>query len=164
MATFPSVNRRRLLTSAAAITVASIAPDIARPENRASSAPPPTQPPVPPSTDAQVRNFDPITILRLREIAERNSIRHEAGLPLLSLAKELRHMKEAADTQEFKKFSDAHRNRLYEKMLARVRRRCGDPNWAPTGMLSGGGLSFGAQVDKELRNLYWRITRTGAPI
>src|SRR5262245_16113016 len=139
MASFPTVNRRRLLTSATAITVAGIAPDIAPPENRPQ---PPTQPPVPPSTDAQVRNFDPITILRLREIAERNRIRHEAGLPLLSVAKELRRMKQTADAHDFKTFADALRNRLHEKMLARVRRRHGDPNWAPTGMLSGGGLSF----------------------
>jgi len=161
MATFPTVNRRRLLTSAAAITVAGIAPDIARRENHASPAPPPTQPLVPPSTGAQVRNFEPITILRLQEIAERNRIREEAGLPLLSVAKELRRMKQAADAQKFKKFADTHRNRLCEKMLAQVRRRHGDPNWSPTGMLSGGGLSFGAQVDGQMRKLYRLTTRPG---
>ena len=47
-------------------------------------------------------------------------------------------MKEAADSEKFRTFADAHRKTMYDKMLARVRRRRGDPNWTPTGMLSGG--------------------------
>ena len=42
-------------------------------------------------------------------------------------------------------------------MLARARRRSGDLNWKPTGMLSGGGMLFGGQVDRQLRKLYGRI-------
>jgi hypothetical protein len=50
---------------------------------------------------------------------------------------------------------------MYEKMLARGRGRRGEPNWAPTGMLSGGGLWFGTQVDKQLKKLYQRIAGHG---
>jgi hypothetical protein len=97
--------------------------------------------------------------LRLREIAERNRIRQDAGLPLLSVPKELRRMKEAADTEKFIKFADAHRERVYNKMLARARRRCGDPNWDPTGML--GGMWFNSQVERQARKLYRRIAVAG---
>jgi hypothetical protein len=70
---------------------------------------------------------------------------------------ELRRMKEAADAEKFRKFADAHRKRVYAKTLARARRRSGDLNWTPTGMLSGGGMLFGGQVDRQLRKLYARI-------
>jgi hypothetical protein len=66
-------------------------------------------------------------------------------------------MKELADTEKFRSFAEAHRKRIYQKMLARVRRRYGDPHWAPTGMLSGGGLWFGALVDQQLTKLYCRL-------
>jgi hypothetical protein len=64
-------------------------------------------------------------------------------------------MKKAADAEKFRKFADAHRNGVYDKMLAQVRGQCGDPNWAPTSMLSA--MWFGAQVNKELSTLYRRI-------
>jgi hypothetical protein len=66
-------------------------------------------------------------------------------------------MKEAADTEKFREFADAHRKRVYNKMLARMRRQCGDLNWAPTGLLSGGGMWFNVQVDRQVRKLYRRI-------
>lgn len=43
-------------------------------------------------------NAGPLTAARLLEIAERNRILQEAGLPLLSLAQELRRMKKGADS------------------------------------------------------------------
>jgi hypothetical protein len=66
-------------------------------------------------------------------------------------------MKEAADAAKFRNFAEAHRQSVYQKILARARRRCGDPHWVPTGMLSGGGLWFGAQVDEQLTKLYRRL-------
>jgi hypothetical protein len=63
-------------------------------------------------------------------------------------------MKEVADTEKFRKFADAHRKRLYSKMLAGARRGCGDPNWAPSGVLSGGGMWFNIQVERQARKLY----------
>jgi len=101
-------------------------------------------------------------MLRLQEIAERNSVRQQAGLPLLSVPKELRRMKEAADGEKFRAFVEANRKRVYAKMLGRVRRRCDEPNWAPSDVLSGGGLCFAAHVDRQLRTLYRRTTRIRA--
>jgi hypothetical protein len=115
------INRRQLLTSAATITVAGIAPGIADTEPlRSRIAQPTTKAVAPLGAEA---HFDPVTVLRLREIAERNRVRREAGLPLLSVPKELRRMKEAAELEKFRKFADAHRKRVYDKMLARLRRR-----------------------------------------
>jgi hypothetical protein len=73
-------------------------------------------------------------------------------------------MKEVADTERFREFADAHRKTVYIKMLARMRRRCGVPNWAPTGMLSGGGMCFAAQVEKQIRKLYRRIGVIGCSV
>ena len=157
MVILPSINRRQLMTATATIAVAGLAPNPTPAEGLANSAvAQPTEPLVPPAV-VQAGNFDSVTILRLREIAQRNRIRQEAGLPLLLVPKELRRMKEAADAERFRKFSDAHCNRVQDKMLARARRRVGDPNWKPTGMLSGGGMLFGGQVDRQLRKLYGRI-------
>jgi hypothetical protein len=159
VAILPDVNRRQLLTSTATLAIAGITPNIPHGEALAKSEiAQPTE--APSSIEAPTSNFDNVTVFRLREIAERNCIRQDAGLPLLSVAKELRRMKEAADT-DFRKFADAHRKRLYNKMLARARRRCGDPNWTPTGMLSAGGIWFNIQVERQTRKLYGRIAVAG---
>jgi hypothetical protein len=142
--------------------VAGIAPNIAHTEDFAKSEiAQPTKALSLSSGGAQACNFDSITIVRLREIAERNRIRHEAGLPVLSLAMELRRMKKTADAEKFREFADAYRKRVHDRVLARLRRRCGDPNWAPTGMLSGGGMWFNVQVDRQVRKLYRRIAVIG---
>jgi len=155
MAIPPGINRRQLLTSAATITVTGIAPHIARTAAHADERlAQQGKPLAPPPADVPACNFDGVTVLRLRDILERNAIRQEAGLPLLSVPKELRRMKKAADAEKFSKFADAHRDRVYDKMLAQVRRECGDPNWAPTSMLSA--RCFGAQVNNELSTLYRR--------
>jgi hypothetical protein len=157
MVILPSINRRHLMTATATIVVAGLAPNATPADGLANSAIAlPTEPLVPPAV-AHAGNFDAVTILRLREIAQRNRIRQEAGLPLLLAPKELRRMKEAADAEKFRKYADAHRKRVYAKTLARARRRSGDLNWTPTGMLSGGGMLFGAKVDRQLRKLYGRI-------
>jgi hypothetical protein len=156
MTILPNIDRRQLLISAPTVAVAGIARNITHGKVLAKSEiAQPTE--ALSSIEAQTSNFDNVTVLRLREIAGRNRIRQDAGLPLLSVAKELRRMKEAADTEKFRKFADAHRKRLYDKMLARARRRCGDPNWTPTGMLSGGGIWFNIQVERQARKLYGRI-------
>jgi hypothetical protein len=161
MAILPNIDRRQLLTSAATITVAGIAPNIPPTEALTKTGISPTKALASPRTEASGSEFDAVTVLRLREIAERNRIREEAGLPTLSVPKELRRMKEAADTEKFRKFADAHRKRVYNNMLARTRRRGGDPNWAPTGMLSGGGMLFNIQIERQARKLYRRIAVAG---
>jgi hypothetical protein len=66
-------------------------------------------------------------------------------------------MKAVADAEKFRDFAEGHRKSIYQKMLARVRRQYGDPQWAPTGVLSGGGLWFDALVDEQLTKLYFRF-------
>jgi hypothetical protein len=154
------VDRRQLLASAAVVVTASIVPTIEQTE--AAGAAKVVQVPEAQELEDSACHFSTVTALRLREIAERNRLREEAGLPLLSMPKELRRMKEAADTEKFRKFAEVHRRRVYEKMLSRVRRRSGDPNWTATGMLSGGGFWFSVQVDEQMRKLYRRCTRRAA--
>jgi hypothetical protein len=99
MAIFPNLSRRQVFTSAATITVAGIAPNLGF---EASEIAQQAQVLAPPSKEAQAPSFSAVTLLRLREIAERNRVRQEAGLPLLSVPKELRRMKQAADAEKFR--------------------------------------------------------------
>ena len=92
---FPlSIDRRRLLTSAAAVTATAIAPD-------ANSAAGPFVQLPQVTSEAGPANFSAGTARRLIEIARRNEIRREANLPLLSIAKELRRMKKQEELEEF---------------------------------------------------------------
>jgi hypothetical protein len=146
-----------VVNSAATVTVAGIAPNVGLEAHANSEIAQQAQTLATPPEEAQAQSFSAVTSLRLREIAERNRVRQEAGLPLLSVRKELRRMKEAADVEKFRNFAEAHRRCVYQKMLARVRRQRGDPHWAPTGVLSGGGLWFDALVDEQLTRLYCRL-------
>jgi hypothetical protein len=157
MTILPNLSRRELLSTAATTAMAGIAPNVAFDVHARSGIAQQAQVLAPPAKEAQVHNFSAVTLVRLREIAERNDARQEAGLALLSVPKELRHMKETADADRFKNFAQVHRGRIYQKMLARVRRQCGDPQWAPTGVLSGGGLWFANRVDEQLTKLYSRL-------
>jgi len=88
---FPlSIDRRRLLTSAAAITMTGVVPDV-NPANSAAARDfvQPSQM----TLDAGPANVSAATARRLVEIARRNVIRREANLPLLSIPQELRRMK-----------------------------------------------------------------------
>jgi hypothetical protein len=158
VAILPPINRRQFLASTATVAVAGVAPIIADTESLIKpEIAPPTKAVVPSITEVQTVKFGKVTLRRLQEIAARNRIRQEAGLPLLSVPRELRRMKEVTDVEKFRGFTEANRKRLNEKMLTRMRRRCG-ASWAPTGVLAGGGLWFGAQVDKQMRKLYRRIS------
>ena len=93
---FPlNIDRRRLLTSAAAaVTATGIVPGLegaeaVAPDLYQSSAL---------TLKAEPRNFCAATARRLLEIARRNEIRREAKLPLLPIAKELRRMKKQERT------------------------------------------------------------------
>jgi hypothetical protein len=54
-----------------------------------------------PASETLALNVCPATASRIEEIAFRNRIRAEARLPLLSIPKELRRMKQAADLADF---------------------------------------------------------------
>ena len=127
---FPlSINRRRLLVSAAAaVTSARIVPGLesanaaASPEFFQSSQLMPK---------AEPRNFCAATARRLVEIARRNEIRREANLPLLPIAKELRRMKKQEELEEFSRFEEAHGKAVWDQVLKPRREAEANPNWRP---------------------------------
>ena len=96
--------------------------------------------------------FSIATCSRLEEIAFRNRVRKEAGLPLLSVAKELRRMKMVADEERFRQFAALHREAVWNDVLKIVRHEIGSPNWRPTGWIVG--MGFQARVDGILRHRY----------
>src|SRR5947209_16815280 len=98
-----------------------------------------------------------LTTARL-EIKKQNRIRAEAHLPLLSPAKELRRLYEADRERQFEDFlrTSPLRKRVEEKLLPRLRRLRGDPQWRSTGFLSGGGFAFSIRVRRTMRRV-WRM-------
>ncbi len=151
-----SLDRRRFLASAALATTASITAVVNLSETALAET---VQPLLPPSEVPPV-NVSAVTACRITEIIERNNLRKESGLPLLSIPRELRRIKTAEAYARFAKFSEVFRKRVQEKMLAQCRRQCGDPNWVPNWMLSGMALEY--EVSRELRKLYGRIGERNA--
>jgi hypothetical protein len=92
------------------------------------------------------------TAQKIEEIVARNIIRAEAGLPLLSIPRELRRMKEVADEAAFEQFADRHRQAVWEEVLGPVRADRGEPNWRPIRWMEG--LAFQAQVSSILRERF----------
>jgi hypothetical protein len=92
-----------------------------------------------------------------REVRERNRVRAEAHLPLLPVEVEVRRLEKVASQKARDDFvlHSPLRERVEAKLLARERRRRGDPTWVPTGVLSGGGLAFSVQVH-EVMLRFWR--------
>jgi len=99
---FPvNISRRRLLASAVSLPAASIVP-IGKPAGAAAAGGTRSFAIAP---EAEAANVCSVTATRLAEIARRNALRNEFGLPLVSVATELRRMKTAADTEKFEGFS-----------------------------------------------------------
>ena len=92
------------------------------------------------------------TAQKIEEIAARNIIRAEAGLPLLSIPRELRRMKNVDNAAEFEEFAERHRQAVWEEVLAPVREARGEPNWHPSTFMEG--LVFQAQVSKILHERF----------
>src|SRR6516164_11692452 len=116
-----AMNRRHLLATVAAIPMNGILP----PQVTADAVPVPSIP----TSESSPLNVCPATARRIEEIIARNRIRAEACLPLLSIPKELRRMKEAADATEFEEFADVHRGAAWDEVLAAKREARGEPNW-----------------------------------
>jgi hypothetical protein len=89
------------------------------------------------------------TARKIKEIATRNIIRAEAGLPLLSIPRELRRMKMVEDAMAFEAFADRHGESVWEEVLAPARRY---PHWRPSRLMEG--LAFQAQIGKILRERF----------
>ena len=126
---FPvNINRRRLLASAVALPAASVVSWIQCAESlNITGAAHPLSPP----SAVPALNVCAATARRLLEIAHRNEIRREAGLPLLPVVRELRRTKEQEDREEFERFSAANGRAILEVMLKRRREAEGNPHWRP---------------------------------
>jgi hypothetical protein len=124
----PGISRRRLLGSVAAATVSGVAPALRRVDaevmpdaaQTASAAP-----------DVSALNLSATMATRLLAIEQRQQIRREAGLPLLSVIKELKRMKTAETNEKCAQFEAAHGEAILDEMLRRRRVEVGDPNWTP---------------------------------
>ena len=147
------LDRRQLLASAAGIAVSSIVPTT----KSAQAADPAKVIDVAsrPARDRSALNVCAITARRIEEIAERNRIRTEAGLPLLSITKEIRRMKEVADAADFEAFAAIHRSAVWDEVLAPVRKARGEPKWWPRSWIEG--LWYQAQVSRILRERFRMI-------
>ena len=97
-------------------------------------------------------HFSAATLRRLEEIALRNRLRKEAGLPLLSVVKELRRMKTVEDGERFNQFVALHKKAVWNQVLKSVRDGMGDPNWSPNSIT---GMGIQANVLAILRRRYW---------
>ena len=111
-----SLDRRQLLASAAALSIGTI-PGIEAAAEVTNSGPA-----VPVAEIARSEtaawNVCAGTARKIKEIAARNIIRAEAGLPLLSVPQELRRMKMVEDATAFEEFADRHRQAVWEEVLA----------------------------------------------
>jgi hypothetical protein len=97
------------------------------------------------------------------EVLDRNRVRAAAKLPALSVEDQLQRMKAAYDQKRFEEFMRSPLKEVVEqKLLARMRRRGGDPEWLPTGFLSGGGYLFYVRVRKIMIRVY-RMARRRNP-
>ena len=149
---FPlNISRRRLLVSAAALPAASIVP-IGKPADTAAAAAVQSSAIAP---EAEAANVCAVTATRLAEIARRNRLRSEFGLPLLPVAEELRRMKTAADAETFERFRYALREPVFQTMLARARRQHGDAAWTPKDFCER--WQFSREVEMRLKKLYERV-------
>jgi hypothetical protein len=78
-------------------------------------------------------------------------------LPRVDVEAELQRLSDIERRKEFRVFASSPlRRRVEEKLLARQRLRRGDPEWRPTGFLSGGGLVFHSMVERRMWQLWIR--------
>jgi hypothetical protein len=143
------IDRRQvLLASAVALTAARMAlvaekADATEPAQEIGLT---NAPPV--SSEAEASTLSDTTALRIQEIEARNRLREEVGLPVLSISKELRRIKTAADQGVFRQFEASHGNAVWDEVLKPIRDEKGDPNWRP-GWMQG----------VALQNDFYRILR-----
>jgi hypothetical protein len=103
----------------------------------------------------------PSDIEALADVKSRNNFRRQFGLSPIELQKELDRIHQARERRTFKRWLQSPlRYRVEQKLLRRVRRRLNNPNWEPTGILSGGGWAFHIELLKQMRKLRERLDRS----
>ena len=141
-----TMNRRQLLATVVAIPVSGILP----PQVTADAVPVPSIP----TSEPSPLNLCAATARRIEEITALNRIRAEACLPLLSITKELRRMKEAATAAKFEAFANGNRSAVWNEVLATKRKARGEPNWHPSGWMEG--LALQGEISSALRQRFER--------
>ena len=88
------------------------------------------------------------------EIRSRNELRTQFGLPPVELDRELDSIQQFRERQDFERWIHSPlRYRVQQKLLQRIRRRLKQPDWQPTGFLSGGGFAFHVELVKQMKRL-----------
>ena len=121
------IDRRKLLTEAAAMAAVSTMPRMADAEAVRDSVQPLATPP-----EARAPKVGAATARRLLEIHRRNEIRRAAQLPPLSIPKELRRLKRQEELEAFRRFEAAHGRAVWEQVLEARRQSEGNPSWRPS--------------------------------
>jgi hypothetical protein len=122
------IDRRKLLTAAAAMTAAGTVPKSTTAEGVCEAIESYILPPGvgSPKVCAAIAR-------RLLEIHRRNELR-AAQLPPLSIPKELRRMKQKEQLEAFHRFEAAHGRAVWEQVLKERRESEGNPDWRPNWM------------------------------
>jgi hypothetical protein len=143
------LDRRQLLAAAAALSIANIpGVEAAKAANSGQAV---TVAEIP-TSETTASNVCAGTARKIKKIAARNIIRAEAGLPLLSIPRELRRMKLATDAAAFEVFATVHRQAVWNEVLGPVREAKRSPDWRPTGLMEG--LGYQARVNSIVRERF----------
>jgi TAT (twin-arginine translocation) pathway signal sequence len=147
---FP-IDRRTLLKGSVATTAAALAPGVALSESSLVVSAQPTS-----TASEHVLKVSATMARRLVEIQLRNQLRREGKLPLLSIAKEVRRIKETEDGQKFSEafgtFAAKYRRAVWDQVLQPRRKVLDDPNWRPRYFSEGVG--YAGEIDRILRERF----------
>jgi hypothetical protein len=103
-------------------------------------------------------HFSAATLRRLEEIALRNRLRKEAGLPLLSVVKELQCMKTVEDGERFNQFVALHEKAVWDEVLKSVRGGMGDANWSLNSITGGNSSERVGNSQTDIKRHSHRLT------
>ncbi len=99
-----------------------------------------------------MRTMDELT----REVEDRNQLRAEVGLPVVSVAREVQKLHAAELWQDYRAWVDRNPDllaRIEAEELERERRERYDPTWDPRALLNGAG-AFGSKVQDRMLSLW----------
>jgi hypothetical protein len=100
----------------------------------------------------------------IKEVEARNKLRGEAGLPLVSVPKEVEKISKAELYRDFCDWCEANqdlRDKIAEEVLATFCEERGDPTWVPRGLLNGAG-AYGSQIQERMRQI-WKLAASLSP-
>ena len=100
----------------------------------------------------------PSDVETLASVKGRNEMRKQFGLSPIDLKQELDRIHQVREHRTFQQWMQSPlRYRVEQKLLQRLRRQRKNPNWEPTGILSGGGWAFHVVFVKQIQKLRARL-------